>query len=454
MISLQRMIEIENASEIFGTSKQVLMENAGIAAAKVIGKKTIIVVCGHGNNGGDGFVIARKLGCKVNFIGKKEKLSDIARANFNRLPKGCFTDNFDAPIIVDCILGTGIKGEMKEPYKTIIKKINSLKSKVISIDVPSGLDPDFGKGKIFIKPDQIIAFYDIKKGLRKYTKITTVVDIGIPELAEKVIGKEYINTILPKRNLDSHKGQNGKLLIIGGSKDFSGAPTLAALAAMRTCTDLVNIACPEKIAYTINSYSPDLVTTKLPGEFINKIHIPALIKMSERNDAVLIGPGLGKGSASIVPALQKSIKKPIIFDADAIAEAKMANNVVITPHQTEFELFTCQKVTHRIEDNIKIAVKFADHGVILLKGKNDVIAVNNSSSINTTGNPGMTVGGTGDVLSGIVASMIVQGSKLKQAAELAAYLCGLAGDTLKKDYGYNYLATDIVHILPKIIKEL
>lgn len=482
------MRELEDASEYFGVSKTMLMENAGRAAAQEIkqyikrtknfegsmdhktkqSKNPIIlsipptssskrlskgiyplVVCYHGNNGGDGFVIARLLGCKVYFFGKIDKLKPEALQAYTKLSKNQFAsenDIDDADLIIDCIFGTGIKGEVKGISKKVIDHINSSNALKISIDVPSGIDPDYGKTQsVHIKADKIITFHDMKPGLRNMRKKTTTVEIGIPPQTKKVVGHDYIKKNFPMRKSNSHKGKNGRLLIIGGSKDYIGAPALAGLAALRSGCDLVTIAAPENTAYAINAISPDLITYKLNGDYLKDSHIDEILELVTKNDCVLIGPGLGKGDVS---NLLKLIKKKAVVDADAIKQLKSMKNRIITPHIREFK----QWAGFEFKDSKQIQ-KLAGTGIILFKGSIDRIVTKNGIKYNISGNSGMTVGGTGDLLAGITAGLLAQTDALEYSAAAAAYILGKSADRAYKKMRYYYIASDLLDELPPVMKD-
>ena len=276
---------------------------------------------------------------------------------------------------------------------------------------------------------------------------------------------------LPKRGSGSHKGYNGLVLAVGGSEDFVGAITLAGLAALRSGCDLVKIIAPEKVAWAVNAYSPDLVTAKLKDNYFNLSHLKIVKKQMQKFDVLLIGNGIGlkNETKKFCRKTIKSIKKFKVIDADAIKSISMgyAENSIITPHSKELEYFLINsKINKNIikkinnEKNIikkfqsikKTTQKFLDkNNIILLKGKVDVIISKNKIFYNKTGNAGMTKGGTGDVLAGLCAGFLAQSKDLLQSAINAAYFNGLIGDILlKKKKGFTYLASDMVNEIKKI----
>ncbi|MBI3034957.1 NAD(P)H-hydrate dehydratase [Candidatus Woesearchaeota archaeon] len=276
---------------------------------------------------------------------------------------------------------------------------------------------------------------------------------------------------LPKRSESSHKGDNGLVLAIGGSENFAGAVALAGLAALRSGCDLVKVVAPEKAAWAINSYSPDLMTMKLKGTHFKPKHFANVKKSMEKFDVLLIGNGIGldKETKKFTKKTIKSIKKLKVIDADAIKSILMsdAENSIITPHSKELEIFLInskinessinkikneKNIAHKAELIKKIAQKFLNkNNVILLKGKIDIIISNNRIFYNKTGNAGMTKGGTGDVLAGLCAGFLAQSKDLLQSAINAAYFNGMIGDILlKKKRGFTYLASDMVEEIKRV----
>ena len=279
---------------------------------------------------------------------------------------------------------------------------------------------------------------------------------------------------IPKRNSGSHKGDNGRVLVIGGSKDYVGAVALAGLAALRSGTDWVTVAAPEKVGWAISALTPDLVVLKCKGSdfCVNRAH-DLLRKEEPKYDAVLIGNGIGMHAKAFVKKYLKDTKKQIVVDADGIkhSDISLFKNSIITPHNKELEIFlenskikkqTIQKIikeksiekkSKSIQKNLK---KFLNkHNVILLKGEIDAIISEDRIKYNKTGNAGMTKAGTGDVLAGLCVGFLAQTKDLFQSAVNAAYFNGLIGDILlKKKKGFTYLASDMVGEVEGILEGL
>jgi len=255
------------------------------------------------------------------------------------------------------------------------------------------------------------------------------------------------------------KGQNGKVLVIGGSRDYVGAPALAALAAFRTGIDLVTVCAPEKVAWAINSYSPDLITKKFLGDELGLTHCKEIISLSEKFDVIILGPGLGE-KKEFVLRLLRDIKKPFVIDADELKVISLENvsNSVFTPHGREFEILYANTIKKPVfdeldmEQNIKNLRKNMGDNVILLKGPNDIIFTKHRRHINKTGHNSMTIGGSGDVLAGIVGGYMAQSKKLFESAAHAAYVNGKLGEHMFKQRGYGYTAFDMIGELWKLTR--
>lgn len=263
---------------------------------------------------------------------------------------------------------------------------------------------------------------------------------------------------LKKRKKTAHKGQAGKVLIIGGSVDYVGAVALAGLAALRSGVDWVTIAAPEKVAWAINALSPDLITRKVKGTHISEKNLKELLKLSEQFDAVLIGNGLGlkPGTKEFVKSFVKKCKKPIVIDADGINAIKLQDikNAILTPHHAELKGLL-DRSKFKQSHTAKNIQKIASTNVILWKGPVDHIISKEYILYNKTGNEGMTVAGTGDILAGLVVGFLAQGYEKFQSACYAAYIAGSVGDLLLKKKGYySFIASDLIDDIEKVILKL
>jgi NAD(P)H-hydrate epimerase len=462
-----RVIDINAAA--LGISTSTLMENAGKAVAKhVLGMNfdgRILIVCGSGNNGGDGIVAAWHLALAgrdvtVALLSTRQAIkSQLSRENLYKLPKRVKVIEeaqtpiaSDFAIIIDAMLGTGLKSAPREPYSSWVKAINGSESRVISVDVPTGL----GTG-LAVKPEATITFHEPKEGMNpKNSGRIVVADIGIPPEAVLFTGPgELVHYPVPASN--SHKGQNGRLLIIGGGP-YAGAPALSAFAAQAAGVDLVTIASPESSASIIASYSPNFIVRPLPGKALAPAHREYLQELIEESDAVLLGPGLGRDGETVKAArgILKSMNKPVVVDADglfAMSGTKIQAfkvPAVLTPHAREFMgLGGLEELS--VEAVGTMAKRY--NATILLKRPVDIISDGERHKLNRTGNPGMTVGGTGDVLAGLVAGLMAKGAEPFNAARMGAYISGLAGDVAFDSLMYSMAATDVVACIPMALKK-
>jgi NAD(P)H-hydrate epimerase len=491
-ITSREMRALELNAEYFGVSQLQLMENAGHNIALEIASrfkpdKSVAIFCGLGGNGGDGFVAARhlsSLGFKVTVIlaGKAKEISHKAASeNWNAIQfskesiaihevdDSSLIPDVSAEIVVDALLGTGTKGKLKPPITQLVEKINALNAFRVAADVPTGIDSDTGEilGTA-VKADLTVTFHRTKKGLenaKEHVGELIVKDIGLPKEFEKFAGPGDVLFVTKSRPSDSHKGDFGRLLVIGGSETFSGAPTLVALAALRTGVDLAYVAAPEKTAHTIASMSPDLITIKLEGTHLNVSNASALKAYIETVNAIVLGPGLGlhsetKEAVKTVIEAVESAAKPLLLDADglkAFAEFKRKLNVplVLTPHAGEYTILTGKKPPEDLKEKISEVQKTAAElgAIILLKGHTDVISDEKRLKLNFTGNPGMTVGGTGDVLSGIVGAFLAQQVDPFEAAVAGAFINGAAGDFVFEEKGYHMVPTDIIQRIPQVLND-
>jgi len=279
---------------------------------------------------------------------------------------------------------------------------------------------------------------------------------------------------LPKRKPESHKGDNGRLLIMGGSVDYIGAVMLAGMAAFRSGVDIVTIAAPEKVAWAINTFSPDFITRKLNGDFFASKHSGKIIKLSNDFGVILIGNGLGitKQTIKFSRKIIKNIKKPKVIDADAIKALTFeVNNSIITPHENELMIFLDNNIKNKKivksifnkkinpekkAKNLQSVLKgfLEKNNIILLKGKTDIIISKDKIKFNRTGNAGMSVAGTGDVLAGLTAGILARTNSLFDSACSAAFINGIIGDYLLKKKGYGFIASDFIDYIPLFIKKL
>ncbi|MCG2871598.1 MAG: NAD(P)H-hydrate dehydratase [Sulfolobales archaeon] len=486
MITVSEMRALEINSEALGVPTRLLMENAGRsvkdAVIEVLGTvsgKEVIVFVGHGGKGGDGLVSARHLageGARVSVFLLGEIKHADALANLDAINEMDYSVKLievkdpsqltplNADVLIDAMLGTGVKAKVREPFRTAIEVFNESKGFKVSIDVPSGIDPDTGEELgVSVQPDLVVTFHDLKPGLVNKPFKAKVAKIGIPPEAEVYVGPGDLMVSMRPRRPQSKKGDYGRLLIIGGSETFYGAPTLAAMSAMRASVDLVYVAAPEETAKTIASYSPDLITIKLKGRNLNPDNVKELVPWIERANAVVLGPGMGMSDETVqfsqeIVNLLLGLNKPVVLDADALKANKgrrLSKSFVITPHAGEFAIYFGSQLSMDVKERIGQVIEGSKKCdcVVLAKGYVDVIADGSRFKLNKTGNPGMTVGGTGDTLAGLVGAFLAMGLEPYKAAYLGAFVNGLAGSLAYAELGPHITASDLVYRIPQVMND-
>lgn len=506
ILSAAQIREIEERADKGGISYLRLMENAGSACASVIRKRfdetdlrRVTVVCGKGKNGGDGFVIARKLnenGYSVNVIlAMGAPAADTAIEMFSRLKHtGVNIETYDeknenqkkrirsCDLLVDCIFGTGFKGVPDEKISGIINEMSESFAYKVSIDLPSGMYADSSKlGGAVVRADLTIAAIALKYSLVYYPsaeyagELKTVL-IGIPEeiLCEYdggyTLSKQDISGIIPKRREDSHKGDYGKALVIAGSYEMPGAALMASSAAVECGSGIVKTAFPDKAYPVMMSNCHEKVLVPLESNRYGRISALSVHRIKtelQSCDAVLIGCGLGQDNDTfnIVKFVLENAEVPIILDADGInlmsdsidiiKNAKAP--VIVTPHPGEAAR-VLKKTVCEIQENRLAAARELHEltgATVVLKGSRTAVTADGRRFyMNTTGNCGMATGGSGDVLSGMILSLVGQGISPEYASIAAVYIHGMAGDTVVQKYSKaGVTPTKIINELAKIFAQ-
>lgn len=491
----------EYAITNLGIPSTLLMDNAAKAVAAAAEEFAVnrraAVFCGSGNNGGDGIASARHLlykGFEVRafLTGSRERLSEDAAEMERRLSEaGAELEDFQPSdhslceylrscgVIIDAMLGTGLNSPVKGLYRSAVELINSLEIPVVSADIPSGISADTGEVMgCAVSARVTVALAAKKRGHcvepgNTYCGNVIVADIGIPTdnpLAEdeSVFSVEAgdLKEVLPKRKPVSHKGDYGRLLIIAGSAGYTGAPWLAAEAAVRSGAGLVFLGVPESIyqitAVKCNEAMPFPLPCDMAGR-INEHAAAEIMRRLDNCDVCLIGPGLGRSEEikDIVAEIIRNARVPLILDADGINAVSenidvldMASRpVIVTPHEGEFKRLGGELSGDRIRAAAGLSAK---RGCItVLKGHRSVTAFPDGSVyVNTTGNPGMAKGGSGDVLAGIISALVCQ-MPVREAVISAVYLHGRAGDICARKLGeYSMTPTDVISALPEAFKEI
>ena len=499
----------ERTINSIGIPGLLLMENAGGAVARLIRSvlgdltgKHIIVVCGKGNNGGDGFVVARHLsnaGAKLSVLltSSPGELKGDALTNFTvlkkiagrtaspitlqRFSKNAFRQWHGIDGIVDAIFGTGFTGKIKQPLFRVVEWINEQKVPVFSVDVPSGLNATTG----VVENEAVRARYTVTFGLRKsglllnsgreFSGDVVVADIGIPKSVTEsktlsrtfLVGSVDVNMGLPRRPPTAHKYSVGKVFVVAGSKGLTGAAALCAISALRAGAGAVLLGTPEGIYPTMMRKLTEVMVMPLPSTddgALSEKSFEILRPKLDWADVVVVGPGLSRNTQTqtVILRILKEYSGRLLLDADglnAVATAgldslKKSNaEVILTPHSGEFgnlvKKTSAEVDRNRIESPRTLAKQIRK--TVILKGAPSITATADGTAyVNFTGNPGMATIGSGDVLAGIIAGLWAQGCPSDVAAYCGVYLHGLAGDLAKKEFGERSLiAGDIVKCLPR-----
>ncbi|WP_284008533.1 NAD(P)H-hydrate dehydratase [Haloarcula pelagica] len=473
MLTGSEMAVVDANAAALGVPRKQLMESSGHALAREIREHvdpgaTVTVVAGRGNNGGDALVAARFLDAydlRTCLLGRPETITtDIARENWDALGRAEYpteqvrdSTSFglaDPDLVVDAMLGTGIAGDLREPAATAARAMNDSDATVLSVDVPSGLDAETGTlAETAVDADHVVTFHDTKPGLDDLDATVTVADIGIPDAAELFV--ERGDLLRLDRDPASHKGDNGEVLIVGGGP-YTGAPALAAQSALRGGADLVRVACPERIAREIQGYSENLIVLPYDGDRLAPEHVDWLADRADAHDTLVLGPGLGDADETLdaVAELLGRFDGTAVVDADAlqvVPEVDTDADLLCTPHQGEL-LGMGGETSDDWRERTDLVESFAaELGVTLLvKGPYDIVSDGDRTRVGRTGNPGMTVGGTGDVLAGLTGALACVQAPL-DAAALGAYANGAAGDRVVDDRGNGLVATDLLDAIPTVL---
>lgn len=509
ILSDRQMKAVEQTAAENGMSFLRLMENAGSACARIIKDKlldmhakaeNIVVFCGNGKNGGDGYVIARKLyesGYNISIVLVFGQPKDSDSIEMMKMLKGLSIRVYDlgidtksaeklintADIVIDCVFGTGFYGQADEKSASVFNTINKSNAYIVSVDIPSGLICNSGeKTEHFIEPDLTVAISSLKPvhilmPAAKSCGEVLVADIGISERFYSQLENDFLYTSNDEEvkkmmfpvSLLSNKGNFGHVLSICGSRNMPGAAVIAAKGAVHSGAGLVTAAFPDCAYAAISSKLTEPLLLPLESNregTLSSLAKSQILRALKKATAVLIGCGLGNNEDTVflVEEIIKNAQCPVVLDADALNAIcdnpdilKSANcPLVLTPHPGEMARLTKLSIPDIQKNRIKTATDFSHrYGVVLvLKGANTVVAQPNSNSvyINPTGNPGLATGGSGDLLSGILVSFLAQGMPLGEASEAAVYIHGLTADLAVKRLSYRGLTpTACIKVLPSVL---
>ena len=451
--------------------------------------KKVSVVCGNGKNAGDGFVIAQKLkqyGAEPEIViaDKFPTIPEPAMYLDEAEKAGVKAVAFEEAVlsdvlVVDCIFGIGFHGEPKEPFSKVFDAVNQCGAVVVSVDTPSGTNASEGTVYKAVKADLTIAISTLKychilPPANHYCGKTVVINIGIPEdcfedSCPHTITNKFVKSCFPKRNKNSNKGQNGHLLNICGSYLMPGAAVICAKAALKTGVGLLKCVFPRSVYPVMTSHLVQPVFSPVSENEEKTLSIGSLNRITEElewADCVAIGCGLGKNDDTqvIVNQVIRSSEVPVVLDADGINSILLNIDVlknahaplVLTPHPGEMARLIGASVAQVESDRIHIAKQFAAENscVLVLKGANTVVTDGNSVFVNVTGNPGMAMGGTGDMLTGMIGSFIAQGMDCYSAAKCAVYIHGLCGDITAQEISTRGMTIeDMLDLLGALMSE-
>lgn len=470
-------------TEDYGIPSLLLMENAGLRVADVAlaeDANTYAVVCGKGNNGGDGYVAARHLFCNgkdvsvILLVDEDEIKGDAKQMLLCAKSIGvpvfyglCREVLEKSDVIIDAMLGIGITGKPKTPYCDAIEYINSLGKKVIAIDVPSGVNADNGviEGNA-VKCTKTVTFGVGRTGLmlypaREYAGEVCVKSISFaPQIFDEIKTQtlEYVPT--PAKSENCHKGSMGKVLVAAGSEGMTGAAYLASTSALKAGSGVVTLCIPRTFNPVMERKLTEVMTIPLAdnGKTFTKDAAEGVIEQTAKYDVLVMGCGLGNNAdtKAFVNKVVLQTSCPLVLDADGLnvldkANIKNRQNTVITPHLGEMAWLTGYEISFIQSNLTKVASDFAkEHGVtVVLKCATTVVAFPDGETyINTIGNSGMATAGSGDVLAGIIGSEIAQTNDFKTAVINGVWLHSAAGDKAERNLGKKYMsATDIIENL-------
>ncbi|MFP4171179.1 MAG: NAD(P)H-hydrate dehydratase [Methanomassiliicoccales archaeon] len=465
MIPLSECRVLEINSGYQGVSPEYLMEESGRVLADAILEKAgegnrIGLICGTESTAGKAYVAARYL-VEANevevlqAIPEERIASDLIMKNFERVREltrpleGEDLSRFD--VIVDALCGKDVEID-PGVYRELVRRINSFPGRVFSVDVPSGMGSEEA-----VRPSFTVTFHDVKEGMTPGNSGEIIVkDIGIPPAAQRFVGPgEFIHYPLPHD--ESYRGDNGKVLLVGGTC-YLGATALTGLSAYRIGVDLVHVTAPEPSYHVLASISPDLIVHRLGGDDLSPEDVREIGELSQHVDAVLVGMGLGRSAQAHQTALEivDSCTRPIVINGDGIdlsgpgpLEGKRG---VLILHHSQFRRVSGHPLK---EDRERSVAEFASAlgMTVLLKGKVDIISDGERNRLNRTGNPSMSVAGTDFTLAGILVGLLAKGVDPFNAARMASFINGQAGDLAFDHTGYGMVASDLVKCIPKALMD-
>ncbi|WP_416148584.1 NAD(P)H-hydrate dehydratase [Salipaludibacillus sp. HK11] len=486
-----------------GLSEEILMENAGQAFVRhlltsVSIDEKVIVLIGAGNNGGDGFVISRLLAEKgfqfeIWVVPPVERVKGTARFHMD-IFKRCgysfieyeansigFRESLNTcSVIIDALLGTGVKGNLRKPYAYVIKAVNESEKRIISVDIPSGVPSSEGEAEVYgVIANETFTFQAPKLSAFVYPSAlhfgeVHTLEIGIPKIAftevapqRQLITEKRVRTTLAKRPADAHKGKAGRALIIGGTQEMTGAPVLTTDACLRAGAGLATMAIPACIHPIVTQKLTESTFMKLPdaeGEIRSDVLKEEISYI--QYDGIAIGPGMGRNISKPIYEALRSFNGPVVIDADGLyhmsnelhrwCEEPRSGPTIITPHPGEMALLTGRTIKeveeHRFEYTLDFAKKYQMY--VVLKGPFTIVTTPVGEQwVNTTGNASLAKGGSGDVLTGMILALVLQQHSVIDAICNAVHIHGKLADKMIETHDiFSVKASDLIHSLPRVLR--
>jgi hydroxyethylthiazole kinase-like uncharacterized protein yjeF len=498
LYTAEEMSRVDKGAQALGIPGGFLMERAGVGMARValqaLAPQRALVVAGGGNNGGDGFVVARELyraGVEVAVLVTKDEYGGDPGTNFEVLRnlgvRFVRSDELEAELgradlVVDALLGTGFSGEVREKEARIIENMNDSVAPILAVDIPSGVDGATGEVHgVAVRADVTVCAHAAKVGCvispgREHAGEVVAVDIGIPPEADVEpslvwTDADSLRGRIPRTTEPAHKYSAGALLVVAGSRHTTGAPQMVVRGAERAGCGIVFLATSESSAPAVDLELTEALVHGVPedGEgYMTSAALDEILQLSERTSALVVGPGMGTGEEGrrLVEGILREVESPVLLDADAVttvagmdALAKRDASTVITPHAGELGRLLdagAKEVSARRLRSARGAAQ--EHGCcVLLKGSDTLIVEGERVAINSTGNVALATAGTGDVLSGVIGALLSRGMDAYEAARAGAWAHGQAAELWLEETGWpaeSMIATDLLEYLPAALGEL
>jgi NAD(P)H-hydrate epimerase len=498
LYTAEEMSRADRGAQALGIPGGFLMERAGVGMAsvalEVYAPDRALVVAGGGNNGGDGFVIARELhraGVEVAVLATKDEYEGDPGTSFEVLSnlgvRFVRSDELEAELgradlLIDALLGTGFSGEVREKEARLIENMNDSEAPILAVDMPSGVDGATGEVHgAAVRADVTVCAHAAKVGCvispgREYAGEVVAVDIGIPPEADVEpsllwTDADSLRGRIPRTAEPAHKYSAGALLVVAGSRRTTGAPVMVVRGAERAGCGIVFLATSESSAPAVDLELTEALVHGVPedGEgYVSSAALDQILQLSERTSALVVGPGMGTGEEGrrLVEGILREVGSPVLLDADALTNlagtdtlARRSAPTVITPHAGELGRLLeagAKEVSARRLRSARSAAR--EHGCcVLLKGSDTLVVEGERVAVNSTGNVALATAGTGDILSGVIGALLSRGMDAHEAARAGAWTHGRAAELWLEETGWppeSLIATDLLEYLPAALGEL